>query len=1815
MASQLQVVALTEQIDRSNSNRCAAFGGLEINHGDFCQRVFLGDFYAYRSEKKGQLRLAPFQNEKWMIGQVIHLTMTKTDSTKKYDVTVRCFPFVSSAYCDKHATKESKSIINELCRPKHSIVETEVEETFPIERLLPAVVKLKRPDFFRDQNQIPPEMQVPGTFTIFYCPLGFLDPMKSFERRGLDHYVRNDGELPLSLLRAWSSDKQRPSNQTLQSLYKEHIFPLKKAGHFLESLSLSRNPRNARLPDDKVSTIVEKKLKPKPSITTKASNKRKSILSRPERPPKKQKTHDGLDETAVDEATLTTSTSASTAESEMHAKVEQLLPKQPMYTIRRKGKKGTSAAKLYFFESVELSLCKQNYDSSIRGQLSGTFQFHVGDVVAISTIAEASPRRVKNPWMPFNLPWAAAQVLAIYRKENSPSSQIVVEFRYLYRLSDIHLLEDLHFSDIERKRLFEHKHAAKMLIEIDEFVSTILVEKVLGKIEITSDPKPSSKWLNSFVDKTKSPQVPLICRHFYHSKTIATSLDDICDWTSFKERVAGPLSRGLLCEKAHPGKDPVLRMRYLDAIKRRLRLSDDLESALFSNKTKYSESGENGVSTRWPVELMNVEACTDATCRTIYKELPSKGKSVDYLSSVLVPLVPRRNVSRAMASKGSFHAQSWKVKIGDIVCVAWDTANTPRSRETTNPWYPFVAPWRIGQVTCIYSEKATQSSGLNEPLVEFCMFNRPCEMPSNVSSWMPPPTTGPVPEIFQTDVYERDVKASRIIGTVDLFIANHVQKNHGRSNEGVLAVEFRCKYRFFHQFCQFQPFYNADASPERWFQSMTLKALKLSPILKERKELLCALEAPFLDDEVCPRSSTERLRAINNGDVHGDKRLCCQENTNPDHCFLFSCVFTPSWDMYALSDVLFPESDRKGRIWVGCVGDIVAVHSNGCTTTSSYFPYSVPWKAAQIISIFQSLGREGSDFKKKCMVEIRWLFRKENPSSVGQSSGLGVVYEYADGDSNQVEVIECDALIGPISMFTTGVTKLQQRDRESLWSNVERYSYLPVSVNVYGGVYDTRVEKYQNNSRTRCTFLKRCLKASNQYDKKMIEKLLAEVTKAVNDSSKLHGIIQPHMQLKSVTYDDEKTTASESSSVLFLESNARLFSPPFHVDYGASCEFYQEACVRPRYGVFCPSLPTSSVSEDSVWKLRLGDVFIVRHGFGSGRTSFGTGIEQPCSSRNFPLADEIKWAVAELVAIIKRPSPEDSQKSLILFEIRWMYRASEIKAVDTERDPSLHTVEEVFESDHYDEISPCNLLAPVDLVSTAKVSEANYLFGMPVIQFHCRRFWSPRRRSLIPIGDLSGRIGRARIHSKYSKELELLSSTKNPLQSSSLSSTSTSGDWKEAFRNVIKKLSLTDASIEGFERSTALIGRQDEQHAIKSFLRNSILGQNQDDFIRASFFVAGPPGVGKTSCIRAAVGDLKQDQREGLISSFDFVSVNGMEMRNPNEAYTRFLEQICRDGKRHSAETARKQLARYFEKSKTESQETRVVVLLLDEIDYLVTPKEEVLYDFFNWPATSRSVGAPFHLVVVGISNTLDLLDRLHHRIQSRIGKNHLSFQSYNATQTVAILSAKVSQASPFYKVFQDDAILFASKKTSMASGDIRKAFHICQTAAEIVLDREEKNTGNPLVMVKDIVAAVQKTTSSAEFKSIVQCAPFEALLLISLAVLRKNTGIKSKGFDLEEILTKMEHLAKSSGDVMYLPPPNLKETLGLVSRLSCSQLIAVGTPERFTSISFRSAVSGCGGFWPLVYTEAEDITLIQAFKNTPHAKLVNKYLGANSCR
>ena len=55
---------------------------------------------------------------------------------------------------------------------------------------------------------------------------------------------------------------------------------------------------------------------------------------------------------------------------------------------------------------------------------------------------------------------------------------------------------------------------------------------------------------------------------------------------------------------------------------------------------------------------------------------------------------------------------------------------------------------------------------------------------------------------------------------------------------------------------------------------------------------------------------------------------------------------------------------------------------------------------------------------------------------------------------------------------------------------------------------------------------------------------------------------------------------------------------------------------------------------------------------------------------------------------------------------------------------------------------------------------------------------------------------------------------------------------------------------------------------------------------------------------------------------------------------------------------------------------------MMDELDQLLTTKQDVVYNFFNWPTMGQS-----ELIVLAVANTMDLPTRvMTGRVRSRMG-------------------------------------------------------------------------------------------------------------------------------------------------------------------------------------------------------------------------------------
>lgn len=243
-----------------------------------------------------------------------------------------------------------------------------------------------------------------------------------------------------------------------------------------------------------------------------------------------------------------------------------------------------------------------------------------------------------------------------------------------------------------------------------------------------------------------------------------------------------------------------------------------------------------------------------------------------------------------------------------------------------------------------------------------------------------------------------------------------------------------------------------------------------------------------------------------------------------------------------------------------------------------------------------------------------------------------------------------------------------------------------------------------------------------------------------------------------------------------------------------------------------------------------------------------------------------------------------------------------------------------------------------------------------------------------------------------------------------------------------------------------LIGRDEERKQLASFLGPRLSARSG-----GCLYVSGPPGCGKSALLTEVMGDLGADKADNVKKAY----VNCMTMKDPKGIYVKLLEEFY-TGETLSSPTGMEELeALFIPKKRTQKTENEVFVVVLDEIDHLLTKDQEVLYSIFEWSLVRNS-----RLILLGIANALDLTDRFLPRLKARnLTPKLLPFLPYTAPQIAAVITNRLRSLLPqgtatpgdFIPFMHPAAIQLASRKVAAATGDLRKAFDICRRAVELV--------------------------------------------------------------------------------------------------------------------------------------------------------------------
>lgn len=251
-------------------------------------------------------------------------------------------------------------------------------------------------------------------------------------------------------------------------------------------------------------------------------------------------------------------------------------------------------------------------------------------------------------------------------------------------------------------------------------------------------------------------------------------------------------------------------------------------------------------------------------------------------------------------------------------------------------------------------------------------------------------------------------------------------------------------------------------------------------------------------------------------------------------------------------------------------------------------------------------------------------------------------------------------------------------------------------------------------------------------------------------------------------------------------------------------------------------------------------------------------------------------------------------------------------------------------------------------------------------------------------------------------------------------------------------------------------------------------------------YISGTPGTGKTATVREVVAQLNASVQQEELDDFIFVEINGMKVTDPHQSYSLLWEALR--GDRVSPAHALEMLEREFT---TPSPRRVPCVVLMDELDQLVTKNQNVMYNFFNWPNLRHS-----RLIVLAVANTMDLPERtLSNKISSRLGLTRITFPGYTHDQLISIIQSRLQNVPG--DIVHPDAVQFASRKVAAVSGDARRALDMCRRAVEIAEAEANNDSSAPDTPSKTCrnSKSVSGTAGPAQKKGTVTIATIKAVI------------------------------------------------------------------------------------------------------------------------
>ena len=295
--------------------------------------------------------------------------------------------------------------------------------------------------------------------------------------------------------------------------------------------------------------------------------------------------------------------------------------------------------------------------------------------------------------------------------------------------------------------------------------------------------------------------------------------------------------------------------------------------------------------------------------------------------------------------------------------------------------------------------------------------------------------------------------------------------------------------------------------------------------------------------------------------------------------------------------------------------------------------------------------------------------------------------------------------------------------------------------------------------------------------------------------------------------------------------------------------------------------------------------------------------------------------------------------------------------------------------------------------------------------------------------------------------------------------------------------------------------RNSEQKKIEDYIKQGLSTTGN----YSSLYISGMPGTGKTASVLASLQKLRKLSDKNHLNKFDCVIINGMKITNNNNVYKQIYNHIFNDNMKSNSnnkccnmlDTFFKNREYYYMKNDLRKPHNPHLILIIDEIDCLVSKKMGLLYNIFNWTTYPQG-----KLIIISISNTIDLPQKTLSKVSSRMGSNQIAFKPYQKQELETILETTLE----YKHLFTKDALSFCCSKVASISGDIRRILNICKAALSNLSKKMNTNLNNlkkhkGLIAIEEIKKASSELYDNKLGKVISGLKQYEKLVILGISL------------------------------------------------------------------------------------------------------------------